>query len=183
LSSLQQAHGEEYFAISLANQPQLRSYGNHSDCYVFGVLTKRNDNKVGRLCFHTHFENHVGFVLVTLDGFSEEALRFSNVPYKIVKVFKERAKVEELFAVAIHSLLEYGKAQPDHDEAVRLLAAQQFFAKLLPTDSREGFSEVLASQLVSLDIRMGRARLAVHRELQKNQDQQTVLLQRLRELT
>lgn len=149
-----QREKEIYFAFRLMEEPPktapaLCSYFFPQDDVVFGVLTNRDDGKIGRLCIPVSSSSQS---LVLYDGFSREDLQLEIDPtndldllmeehrqthYRISKIHTERLDVRDLLAVFLHRWIGFDEeATPGDSEADRLLAVRKVFEQFFPRSSR-----------------------------------------------
>lgn len=153
-----QSEKEIYFAFSLMEEPPKRPtdffFGSKDDV-VFGVLTTRNDGKIGKLCFPALSTGHDGDEkLVLFDGFTREDLQLEIDPtddmrafmrdyYKthrrISKIHTERSEVEGLLLKHLEWWIgsDEDRASLGVAEADRLLGYRKLFEQVFPRDSRD----------------------------------------------
>jgi hypothetical protein len=172
-ASMQQAT-EVYFALSLMEQPSQqasRFFFPAKDSLVFGVLTQRDDGKIGRLCFPLlSIEGDEKMVLC--EGFSRDDLQLevgptadisvlmrehSKTHRRVSGIYTGKREVEELLTTWLEMKIggytgagDSGDRLPNDAEAKALLALRTIFEGYVPRASR--IAGDLVEQLAILDL-------------------------------
>lgn len=168
-----QREKESYFALSLMEAPpKTRSefFFSPKDEVVFGVLTTRDDGRIGKLCFPVlSSKPGESDKIELLDGFGREDLGLELDPtddwhlimresYKthrrISKIHIIRSEVERLLEDRLERWIGWDEdvASFGHAEANRLLALRTMFEQVFPRQLRDtSCSKEIVVRLCRLD--------------------------------